>query len=688
MKTEHFTRITNGILLLICLFMAAAGFICKDQLIETLEKTIYYKSALKLAGIVICLCLAGIFAPKVRAGDRWNRIISFLFFFASPLYIFFTTQVVTTEAKPRWSVFRKLFGDPGVSLKLIILNYILILLIVSALTSLTDNTTIGTNLAFIILLLFSIVNIYVSEFRGNAISAIDFTVLSTALDVAGDYSIGITYRIYLALLMWLFYVIISTKMPFGKLFRRKRYYVLSLVGTALVCTLGLHFLVFGSYLKNEGIKISYFHTIRSYRHYGVPVTFARSVQEAVPQKPEGYSLQRVKEIMQRYPSDPAEKDGKGISRKRPDIIIVIDESFTDLELVGEFETNMDPIPLFHGLSEKYYHGVSYASVRGGQTANTEFEFLTNHTMAFLPTAAVPFQIYIHKPMPSMAVIKEQDGYCGIEAFHPWKATNYNRDSVYPLLGFEEYYHRRNTPLRLKTFRGKISDRSDFNNLIAIYEQDRKESDRPWFFYNMTVQNHSPYGKETPDFEEEIWTTDLKEEYRDVDQYLSLTRKTDNALRMLFKYFRTVKEPTIIMVLGDHQPKLKNAFYEEIRGESMEDDTTEDMMDLYKVPFLIWSNRKYGDTDLGETSMNYLQTILAQIYGGPLTGYQKFLSELRKEVPVINAFGYYGRNGKFYETDDESSPYYEQIEEYRMLEYYAMFDKDNSLEGFYKLDITI
>lgn len=287
----------------------------------------------------------------------------------------------------------------------------------------------------------------------------------------------------------------------------------------------------------------------------------------------------------------------------------------------------------------------------------------------------------------MAVIKEQNGYCGIEAFHPWKATNYNRDSVYPLLGFEEYYHRRNTPLRLKTFRGKISDRSDFNNLIAIYEQDRKESDRPWFFYNMTVQNHSPYGKETPDFEEEIWTTDLKEEYRDVDQYLSLTRKTDNALRMLFKYFRTVKEPTIIMVLGDHQPKLKNAFYEEIRGESMEDDTTEDMMDLYKVPFLIWSNRKYGDTDLGETSMNYLQTILAQIYGGPLTGYQKFLSELRKEVPVINAFGYYGRNGKFYETDDESSPYYEQIEEYRMLEYYAMFDKDSSLEGFYKLDIT-
>ena len=43
-------------------------------------------------------------------------------------------------------------------------------------------------------------------------------------------------------------------------------------------------------------------------------------------------------------------------------------------------------------------------------------------------------------------------------------------------------------------------------------------------------------------------------------------------------------------------------------------------------------------------MNYLQARILEAAGMPLTGYQKFLLELKEDIPVINAFGYYGRDG--------------------------------------------
>ena len=71
-------------------------------------------------------------------------------------------------------------------------------------------------------------------------------------------------------------------------------------------------------------------------------------------------------------------------------------------------------------------------------------------------------------------------------------------------------------------------------------------------------------------------------------------------------------------------------------------------------------------------MNYIQSILTKTAVVKMTGYQRFLNEVRKEVPTITSQGYWGKNGKFYQINDKGSPYYGIIQKYRMIQYNMMF----------------
>ena len=82
--------------------------------------------------------------------------------------------------------------------------------------------------------------------------------------------------------------------------------------------------------------------------------------------------------------------------------------------------NEDYMPFIHSLqqgAENTQTGYLNVSVKGGNTANTEFEFLTGDTMAFLPAGSIPYQQYITKDTPSMASYLKSLGY-ETYAMHP------------------------------------------------------------------------------------------------------------------------------------------------------------------------------------------------------------------------------------------------------------------------------
>ena len=76
-------------------------------------------------------------------------------------------------------------------------------------------------------------------------------------------------------------------------------------------------------------------------------------------------------------------------------------------------------------------GHLYVSVLGGNTANSEFEYLTGDSMAFLPSGSIPYQQYLNKYALSIVSHMKELGY-STTAMHPYNASGWNRSSVYEL----------------------------------------------------------------------------------------------------------------------------------------------------------------------------------------------------------------------------------------------------------------
>lgn len=125
---------------------------------------------------------------------------------------------------------------------------------------------------------------------------------------------------------------------------------------------------------------------------------------------------------------------------QPNILVIMNEAFSDLSVYGDFNTTEDYMPFWRSLKKNTVRGNLYVSVKGGNTANTEFEFLTGNTMAFLPTGSVPYQQFLNGAMPSLASQLGKLGY-QTAALHPYYSTGWNRDKVYPYLGFDSEYFR-------------------------------------------------------------------------------------------------------------------------------------------------------------------------------------------------------------------------------------------------------
>ena len=119
-------------------------------------------------------------------------------------------------------------------------------------------------------------------------------------------------------------------------------------------------------------------------------------------------------------------------KEAPNIIVIMNEAFSDLSVLGDFKTNIDYMPNMRQMMKEYGGGNLMVSVKGGNTANTEYEFLAGDTMAFLPEGSVVYQQFIHDNVPALPSYLAGLGYDTI-AIHPYNASGWERDKVYNLL---------------------------------------------------------------------------------------------------------------------------------------------------------------------------------------------------------------------------------------------------------------
>ena len=578
------------------------------------------------------------------------------------------------------AVFNETYSFRKQHLSLLLFNFLLIGILELIFIVITNRVRLGTDIWAFICVMFNIVNHFVYEFRGTPVMASDIATVGTALEVADGYKIQFNFYTTVALVMLFDFIMLGCVIKCEPVFKKVSHRLCGIAVMAIVSVTGFSQLVMTDMVSNRGLYLSLFNPMRSYQQYGSIACFARSIKLSVPEKPNGYSLKKVEEITSKYTSDTVDSN-----KKRPNVIVVINEAFSDPQVLGDIETNEDYMPFIHDLMKNgnCVSGTTYASIVGGQTANTEYEFLTGNSMAFLPKGTVAFQLYLRHAMPSLVTELKSEGYTGNSATHLQKARNYNRDKAYPLLGFDKCYDYTNMGVPFVKMRNNATDQCTYDNITHDYEQQRKLTDAPYFGYTMTIQNHSSYDVPFDNFDDKRIVVE-NADAPDLGYYLSLIKYSDEMFENLINYYKNTDEPTVILLTGDHQPRIHDESMDSITNGEWRNWNDEEMMRRYEVPFLIWANYDIDKKTVEKTSMNYLQTILMETIDGELTSFQKFQQDLQKEIPVLTSNGYWGADGKFYSVDDKNSPYYDLIQEYAMLQYNDMTDYKNRVEDFFEL----
>lgn len=545
-----------------------------------------------------------------------------------------------------------------------LLLYALVMYLFYAITASVRGALIGVA---VFSALFGIANVYLVEFRQIPLLASDFTVLRTAMNVAGDFTYRLDVDVILLICFVIAVIVLTAKLKHTRLSKKVH------IGVAVVyvvfAVVVIRAMVFTTMLGKYHINVNTFRPIKSYASNGGLLTFTRSIRLMLVDKPEGYGEKAVEEAANGYTSDSL----GDIGYTEPNVIVIMNEAFADLQSVGNFETNEEVLPNYNRMEENTVKGFAYVSVFGGQTANSEFEFLTGNSKAFLPSGATPYQLYVKEYTPSLTGNLKLAGYQGLLAMHPYNASGYNRVSVYKNFGFSDFITKEDFE-NPKLVRHFISDESDYDRIIEEYEAAKAESDAPFYLFNVTMQNHSAYDTDYDNLPKTIEITTPECKNADAERYLNLIHLSDAANARLLEYFEGQAEPTVIVMFGDHEPGLSNAFYSSILGKDLNTLTDEENMELYKVPFFIWANYDIEEAYIEKTSLNYLQSIMLKVAGMKMTGYNKFLLDAMEKIPAVNVSGYFGADGMYYDIEDEQSPYYETLRAYNILEYNHLFDK--------------
>lgn len=518
--------------------------------------------------------------------------------------------------------------------------------------------------------IFGAANYFVMLFRSSPIMAPDFTSLGTAMDVAGGYIYTLDQSATQAVIYTLSALCLFLGFDEKKGLRpRFRLGVLA-VFLVLFSVFHTQFRT-GNYMEKHNIKLNIWAPEDNYTENGSLLSLLISYTYYKVDIPKGYSVNEAEKIASRYESDNASAD------KQPNIIAIMNEAFSDLAAAAPLESSEDYMPFIHGLSENVRKGNLYVSVRGTGTATSEFEFLTGNSMAFLPYRCIAYNNYLNSPMVSLTTALREQGYGANIAFHPGQRDAWNRDTAYPNLGFETFYDFSSLQ-DFELVHGYVSDQSDYDFLIQQYEEFRSQSDLPFYLFNVTIQNHSPYDAEDKLVAEEIQLLNTKVWKEGVSQYINLIKTSDEQFQRLTEYFKTVEEPTVILLFGDHQPSISAKKKYRYAGDSLENTVNQ-----HTVPYVIWANYDIGTDTQHDMSVNYLSSYLLDTIQMPMTGYQKFLLEMSQKVPLLTQFAYRGDDGILHESGEESE-YSSYLSEYSILQYNNIFDSKNRLESFFHL----
>ena len=539
--------------------------------------------------------------------------------------------------------------------------------IVLLLTCSLRNSVIITNVFLTIL--YS-VNYFVYAFRGVPVRLNDLSAVGTAAQVVDKYNfspdthMAMAWCLAVLIVVWAAHTGTKKRKIQGFSKRLLHRIVCLIAGIALAGGAGYQ-LLYTDLLQEQGFQeLHGFDQNMNYHFNGFLVATCIDIQNSRIEKPQGYSVSSVEEIL-------TEASGQSsTSEDLPHVILIMNESFADLRVLGNFQISEENMEFFYSLKENTIRGFTNASVLGGGTANSEFEVFTGCSMGLLPPSYYAYQQCMFQPIDSMISGMESAGYKTI-SIHPESDFNWNRDEIYQYLGFDESYWKEDFE-NAEIIHSGASDLETYYKVEELFE-NREEGEK-LFIFDLTMQNHGGY--EDSSMEQTVKGVNVSCD--EADTFLSLMKCSDEAFAQLIRYFEEEEEKVLICMFGDHQPKFgEESFYDSINSQTEGASEIERLLNQYKTPFVIWANYDIEEVEGVDISMNYLGALLMKTAGIPTSPYFNFLYEQMQEYPIITVNGYLDSEGNFSNWSGDGS----EFSKYRMLQYNLLFDADTVEWGY-------
>jgi len=543
------------------------------------------------------------------------------------------------------------------------LNILVIAAVGGIAVFLIGNAFLSSCIASMALFFGALSNHYTLQFRGSPVSITDIPALKTALDVLGNYTLDLHPNILISVLLFAAGLLVIFPL------KHKRIRFPARFGCALLSVLFIISLNTGKIQNKLGISHEMWNINYQCKDDGFWLTFFDRISLSFISKPDGFSDKTVKELEKKYSGVDSIRDNF-----RPNVIVVMNESFSDLENYDGFSAS-EPIAPFlqrlKGLPNTHY-GYVQVPVMGGSTSTSEFEFLSGMNLLHYPISS-PYDL-LGKNIPALPEAMKTLGYTSV-ALHPYSSTSWSRNKGLPKIGFDRSIFENTGMHHQEKVRGYISDQSFYDEIIMLDQQTQE----PLFLFGITMQNHGGYYYAP--FDEPIRITSPAGNYPLATQYINLIRESDRAFESFIDYYEKQEEPTIVLFFGDHLPKIEEDLLDCLHASYLP-QSGHDKLVQYHTPYYIWANFDLDKSQLPAEgaliSLSLLQSVLIKASDLPMTGYQQFLLQLLDQYPVISQRCILDSDGNSVDTQISEIPI---LKDYIDLQY-ALFQNKGDLFTFH------
>jgi hypothetical protein len=248
------------------------------------------------------------------------------------------------------------------------------------------------------------------------------------------------------------------------------------------------------------------------------------------------------------------------------------------------------------------HGQLAVPAWGANTVRTEFAFLSGIANEQLEIHRFkPYSHVARQGIPTIATFLKRLGYRTV-CLHPYSAQFYDRDAVFPLLGFDEFIDI--SRFGTKDYAGQyVGDAAVAREICIELEHHDSSDKRPVFLFVITMENHGPLhlDKVSPEDRKHLHLNNLPQGCDELIAYLRHLEQADQMLGTVHEQLASMGRPGWLCLYGDHLPIMPEVYRRIGSPDGL-------------VDYLIWSNQHQAETLSSLLSVEQLPVLLVQLMG--------------------------------------------------------------------------